>query len=232
MMRDRAVGNLGRAGNSVSKAAWLVLGCTLVVAACSSSRVSDAGTSPPGAATTAPGATAAGAVGAGAPGAGVSPATGPAPGVGQSGPSLSAGPQAVPAAPGTPGDLSAAELVSQLKDAGLPVTSTIVYTVATDSEHLLGAPGGYISKAAFVDSRIPSAGLPDTSPGSVWLGGSVEVFRTPAEAQRRQQFLTSQASDPAKAEYVYVRGPVLLRVSHTIDVTYADGYSKIFQRTG
>ncbi len=232
MIRDRAVGNLDRAGNAVLKTVRLVLGCTLLVAACSSSHVSGAVTSPPGAAATGAGATAGGGGGVGSSGTGVPPATGSASGAGQSAPSLAAGPQAAPAAQGTPGDLSAAELVTQLKDAGLPVTSTIVYTAATDSEHLLGKSGGYISKAAFVDSRVPSAGLPDTSPGSVWLGGCVEVFRTPADAEQRQHFLTSQASDPAKAEYVYVRGSVLLRVSHAIDVTYADGYSKIFQRTG
>ncbi len=60
----------------------------------------------------------------------------------------------------------------------------------------------------------------------------MEVFRTPADAQQRQRFLMSQAVDPAKAEYIYVRGPVLLRVSHELDVSYADGYGKILQRTG
>ncbi|WP_165486343.1 hypothetical protein [Frankia sp. Cppng1_Ct_nod] len=193
--------------NSVSRTAQLVLLCTLLVAACSSSGTPSAGTA-------------------------VSPAAGSVPGVGQSGINPPTGSQVAPAPAGTPGALSASELVTQLRDSGLPVTPTIVYTTTTDSEHLLGRPGGYISKAAFVDGRVSRDGLPDTSAGSVWLGGSVEVFRTPADAQQRQRFLTSQGSDPAKIEYTYVRGPVLLRVSHKLDVSYADGYGKILQRTG
>ncbi len=206
-------------GSSVSKTVRVIIMCTLLVAACSSGRASGGGSAMTGTAATVAGTVA-------------SPAAGAIAGAGQSAPTLPADPQIAPAQPGTPGDLSASELIAQLKASGLPVTSSIVYTAATDSDHLFGQSSGYISKAAFVDSRVPRDGLPDTNPGSVWLGGCVEVFRTPADAQQRQRFLMSQAVDPAKAEYLYVRGPVLLRVSHELDVSYADGYGKILQRTG
>ena len=61
----------------------------------------------------------------------------------------------------------------------------IVYTAEADPEKLLGGPGGYLSKPSLTNSGISTAPdiasvSKDVSPGSVNLGGSVDVL---SEAQ-------------------------------------------------
>ncbi|MGQ5640901.1 MULTISPECIES: hypothetical protein [unclassified Streptomyces] len=100
-----------------------------------------------------------------------------------------------------------------------------VVTAANDSNHLLGRPNQYTSKVAFTDSRIKAADVTDPSKGSVDLGGSIEVFATPADAKARATYIQTIAkSMPAVAEYDYVHGTVLVRVSHYLTPAQAAAY--------
>ena len=67
------------------------------------------------------------------------------------------------------------------------------YTAATDPNHLLGRQGGYTSKIN-------------------WSNGSIEVFSTRAEAQKRKTYLSAFAGTPLGDGYEYIVGTCLLRI--------------------
>jgi len=106
-----------------------------------------------------------------------------------------------------------------------PAQPSVVFTAETDPNGLLGRPGGYTSKATFVDDRIDVSQVVDNQPGAVDLGGSVEVFENAAGARQRADYVeqVTQAL-PAFAEYDYVFGPVLLRVSGQLTPGQAAAY--------
>jgi hypothetical protein len=131
--------------------------------------------------------------------------------------------------------LSAAAVVTALTGAGLPITGVTVYTDSTDPNHLLGRPNGYTSKAAFVDKRVKASDAHDSTKGSVSLGGSAEVFATPEGASARAKYIATvdKSMQMLGAEYDYVSGPVLLRVSEVLTPAEAKGYaSKLAKVTG
>ncbi|NUR04247.1 MAG: hypothetical protein HOY79_49425 [Streptomyces sp.] len=100
-----------------------------------------------------------------------------------------------------------------------------VVTAANDGNHLLGRPNQYTSKVDFTDSRIKAADVADSSKGSVDLGGSIEVFADPTDAQTRAKYIQAVTkSMPVLAEYDYVHGTVLVRVSHYLTPAQAGQY--------
>jgi hypothetical protein len=103
---------------------------------------------------------------------------------------------------------------------------SVVYNAQTDPNQLLGTPHSYVSKAAFTDTRINPAQANDTEPGSIELGGSVEVFNNEADAQARKQYLDQTLAELpiAVREYSYLREPVLLRVSRRLTPEQAAEY--------
>jgi hypothetical protein len=126
--------------------------------------------------------------------------------------------------------LTARQVATALKAKGLPVTITDVYTAATDPNHLLGRPGGYTSKIIFADPRARDA--QNASGGhEVAEGGSVEVYPTHAGAVRRAVYIEtiSQAVPIVGAEYDYVSGGVLLRVSGNLTPAQAGQYEQALQ---
>jgi hypothetical protein len=120
--------------------------------------------------------------------------------------------------------LAADDVVLALAAAGLPVELTVVYTEATDPNDLLGRPGGYTSKAAFVDTRVDEDEVSDSDEGSVELGGGVEVFEEAGQAKERSEYIQSITEGGILAEYNYVEGPVLLRLSQQLTPTQAEEY--------
>jgi hypothetical protein len=76
------------------------------------------------------------------------------------------------------------------------------YTAATDPNHLLGRQGGYTSKIN-------------------WSKGSIEVFSTPAEAQKRKTYLLAFAGTPFGDGYDYLAGTYLLRIFNSQTPTQA-----------
>ena len=98
-------------------------------------------------------------------------------------------------------------------------------TAANDPNHLLGRPGQYTSKTTFTDTRIKAADVTDSTKGSVDLGGAIEVFTDPATAEARAKYIAAVTkSMSALAEYDYVHGSVLVRVSHYLTPAQAAGY--------
>jgi hypothetical protein len=113
------------------------------------------------------------------------------------------------------------KISATVKDAKLSGT----VTAENDPNHLLGRPGQYTSKVTFTDSHIKASDVVDSSKGSVDLGGAVEVFADPAAATARAKYIQAVTKSlPALAEYDYVHGTVLVRVSHYLTPTQAAGY--------
>ena len=119
---------------------------------------------------------------------------------------------------------TATRMASYFASKGLPVTGIITYNATTDPNHLLGRPTGYLSKAAWADTRI--APMPGVSAGDVSLGGSAEVFATSTLATKRAQYLTAieSAAPILGSEYDYLLGPVLVRISGQLTPQQAAGY--------
>jgi hypothetical protein len=111
--------------------------------------------------------------------------------------------------------------------------STIVSTVKlsgtvtadNDPNHLLGHPNQYTSKITFDDTRISASDVSGTDKAGVEHGGAIEVFGSPADAQARAKYIQSVSkSMPMFAEYDYVHGAVLVRVSHYLTPKKAADY--------
>lgn len=119
---------------------------------------------------------------------------------------------------------SAADLLAGLKAQQLPIGESVVFTAATDENHLLGRPGQYIGKASWHDTRVEDSG--DHGPDlSVDDGGSIEVFANAADAQRRFEYVASIASTGGVfAEYDYLSGDVLLRLTRFLTPEEANQY--------
>jgi hypothetical protein len=124
--------------------------------------------------------------------------------------------------------VTAASVYKKFAKAGLPVSGLIVYTAATDPNHLLGRPTGYTSKCAWGDSRVPAPDATAASTGDTGNGGSVEVFRTAAEAKARAKYIFTidSAAPILGSEYDYLAGGVLVRVSQYLTPTQAASYGK------
>jgi len=95
----------------------------------------------------------------------------------------------MPSAPNAPSTgLTAEQVAHRMK-----LRHVTAYTAATDPNHLLGRQGGYTSKI----NRS---------------NGSIEVFSTPAEAQKRKTYLLAFAGTPVGDGYDYLAGTYLLRI--------------------
>lgn len=104
-------------------------------------------------------------------------------------------------------------------------TGNAPVTAESDPNHLLGRPGQYTSKVTFADTRIKTADTEGLQPGDVQLGGSIETFTTPTEAQARAAYIQAATKTiPALAEYDYVHGVHVIRVSHYLTPTQAGEY--------
>ncbi|MFB7935502.1 hypothetical protein [Streptomyces sp. NPDC056049] len=100
-----------------------------------------------------------------------------------------------------------------------------VVTEDDDPNHLLGRPNQYTSKVTFTDSRIKVDDVAGAEPGSVGLGGAIEVFATAADSQARADYIQNVTKGmPMLAEYDFVSGTVLIRVSHYLTPTQAADY--------
>jgi hypothetical protein len=116
----------------------------------------------------------------------------------------------------------AGSVVEALKGQGMPIVDYLVFTAETDPSYLHGRPAGYTAKANFRDSRLE---VQHPEEPAVEDGGSVEVFATADAARARSSYLHAMGQDaPAFAEYGYVNGPVLLRLSRRLTPAQAAEY--------
>ena len=119
-----------------------------------------------------------------------------------------------------------ASLAARLKAAGLPVRHLIVYTAATDPNHLLGRQGGYSSKVAWTDPRAARQDAPDTR-GGIGLGGGIEAYPTAAAARARYTYLRG-FQPPFGDGYDYLSGTATLRLSQYLLPAQARAYRAAF----
>ncbi|NHC44316.1 hypothetical protein [Motilibacter aurantiacus] len=106
----------------------------------------------------------------------------------------------------------ARKIVQMFHNGGAPVELAKEYDEGDDPEDLLGEPGGYESKAAFRDSRVPEHDDP------IAAGGVVEVFELDTEARDRIDDLEARlASGELPHEYHFLHGRVVIRVSGSLD---------------
>ncbi|MBA2473688.1 MAG: hypothetical protein H0W70_12355 [Actinobacteria bacterium] len=121
---------------------------------------------------------------------------------------------------------TAGEIVANLKTNGLPIAETTVYTAADDPNDQLGRPGGYTSKASWHDTRVETQ-----TDFDVTGGGSVEVFGTETDAQKRYDYVDSITHGNAMLnEYHWRHGVIFLRVSKELTPDQADGYKRALDR--
>ena len=119
---------------------------------------------------------------------------------------------------------TADQILQELKAHGLPIGASFTYTADNDANKLLGRPGQYIGKVNFKDTRIAS-----TDQGvniSVRDGGSIEVFATTTDAQHRFAYIQaiSTSGNALFAEYEYLDGVAILRISSQLTPTQASAY--------
>lgn len=129
--------------------------------------------------------------------------------------------------------LSAAALAQSLSEHGQPVSGLIVYTTATDPNHLMGRQGGYTSKVAWTDTRAvkAGAGVPASADekGGIQYGGGIEVFPTAAGAQARYQELKGFTA-PFGDGYDYLAGTAVLRLSQYLTPAQARQYESALRQ--
>lgn len=103
--------------------------------------------------------------------------------------------------------MDAAAVIEWLNAQGVPVTITKLYDESTDPNDLLGRPGGYTSKAAFADARVPSDKYGSDVDDSD-RGGSIEVFATEARAVAGAREVQTKLKEfGLGTEYDFVVGP-------------------------
>ncbi len=131
---------------------------------------------------------------------------------------------------GESGDPPNAEGVAlKLKGQGLPIRSIQTYTEENDPNKLQGRPGQYVGKANFRDRRAEDDGASDLD---VSEGGSVEVFASEDEAEKRTAYVEAigQSGVGPFAEYDYRRGRVLLRVAGGLTPKQAREYEAALEK--
>jgi hypothetical protein len=124
---------------------------------------------------------------------------------------------------------SADQIVAGLKSKGLPIGDVFTYTAANDPNNLLGRPGQYLSKENLKDTRISST---DTGADiSVSDGGAIETFTSSTDAQKRFAYLQSisTSGNALFAEYEYLDGDAILRISSQLTPDQAQAYATAFK---
>jgi len=127
-------------------------------------------------------------------------------------------------------DMSASEVLRQLRAEGMPVGAVTDLTASTDPNELLGRPGQYTSKAFFVDTRLGATDKYGARREEADAGGSVEVFESEADAEKRSEYVQaiSEGSGPF-AEYSYQRGLIFLRLTKSMTPDQAKDYERALQ---
>jgi hypothetical protein len=113
------------------------------------------------------------------------------------------------------------QVITALRRAGLPIGTVRYHSPASDPNKLLGRPGQYTGKANFHDRRLRGRDY------TVDNGGSVETFASNSDASRRYKYVRAiSTSSPLFAEWNYVEGTVVLRLSHELTPRQAKQYER------
>lgn len=100
------------------------------------------------------------------------------------------------------------------------MTALKKYDETSDPNKLLGRPHQYTAKAVWTDSRSGETGEPGTD-----TGGTVEIFATPEDCDKRAKYVDSVTSAvSALSEYDYKKPFVLVRLTHKLAPSQAKEY--------
>ena len=122
---------------------------------------------------------------------------------------------------------TAEEVFNRIAAQGPTASLVKVYTEDDDPNRLLGRPNGYTSKIAFADSRISKADTDGTQKDAIERSGSIEVFPDADLAKGRAEYIQGVLkSSGLGAEYDYLQGPVLVRVTGNLSPSKARDYER------
>ncbi|MEU3290442.1 hypothetical protein [Streptomyces longwoodensis] len=129
-----------------------------------------------------------------------------------------------------PSEVTAQQVLARLTGKVSAAKPGTVVTAENDKNKLLGRPHQYTTKVTFVDSRIAASDVQGLAKDDLQRGGAVEVFGTVEDAKTRSEYIqTVTKSLPSLAEYHYLDGPVLVRVSHYLTPQQAADYEAAVQ---
>jgi hypothetical protein len=112
-------------------------------------------------------------------------------------------------------------LASALGSSGFPISDVVSLTEETDTNHLMGEPGGYVAKILWRDDRVQIQ-LADSSLSN---GGSIEFFATPEDRAAREAYIASVvALFPILGDPSMANGRMLLRLSRDLTVAERRAY--------
>lgn len=125
---------------------------------------------------------------------------------------------------------TAEDVVTVLRDAGLPIGEVIVWDAATDPNGLLGRPGQYTGKVTFTDTRLAPAPV-GAEAIDVDVGGDIEVFDDPEAQAARVEYLAGFADNPGPIGgwYQYEVGNAVVRISFDLTPDQAAEYESALQ---
>lgn len=114
-----------------------------------------------------------------------------------------------------------ARVIAWFMHSKIPIATSDIAMVdeKTDSNKLLGRPHQYTEKAMWKDARTGETGEP-----SLETGGTVELFANEEDAKTRFDYVDKLSATPMLAEYHYLRGPVLVRLSKDLSPSQAKEY--------
>jgi len=119
----------------------------------------------------------------------------------------------------------ASVLGANLKAAIPSIKDVLTVTEDNDPNDLIGRPGGYVSAAVIYDENAEC-----DEPSSA-CGGTIEVFATEEDAQKRVDYIQSvQEQMPiVGTEYQYLTGSALLRLSSDLKPSLAAEYEALWK---
>lgn len=120
-----------------------------------------------------------------------------------------------------PTRLSASDVLSAFKAAGLPINREIFYTAENDPNKLLGRPYQYSEKASWADTRV------EQIPPDALKGGTVEIFSSLEDLEKRREYVDRIIkAAPIYTQYQYVHKNALVRIDKDLTPQQAGEYEK------
>ena len=130
-------------------------------------------------------------------------------------------------------DKNAGQIAEILKDSGMNIGEIQSFNADTDPGEMLGRPGGYLSKANFLDKELQKKGesymIKHDGVINYSYGGTIEVFETAELAKNRGDYLENlSVTTPYNKYYTYRFCNVVFRVGDEATPAQAQKYADVF----